>query len=134
MDSASSDEPIVEEVAPKRRTKKVQLVPLGEEPAPAPPKRRRTKLTDENSEPASVAFKSARGDVSFPARKRAKPKAEAPPEAPLPEAPPPPAPLRRQGPTRVQAPPTPGLYDLLHEHLSARGAERSQRWGQFLAA
>ena len=131
MDSPTS-EPIEEE-APKRRTrKKVELVALGEEPAPdaAPKRRTRQKLTEENSEPKSVSFKSAKGDISFTARKRAK--QEPPLEAPPPEAPPPP-PLQRQ-PTRVKAPPTPGFYEQLHEHLSARGAQNSQRWGQFLIA
>ena len=99
----------------------------GEEPAP---KRARQKLTEENSAPKSVSFKSAKGDISFAARKRAKQVevAEPPPEAPSP-------PQRQQRvSTQAKAPPTPGLYALMDEHLSARGAERSQRWGQFLIA
>ena len=115
------------EEAPKRRTrKKVELVALeGEEP---PKRRARQKLTEENSEAKSVSFKSAKGDISFSARKRAKQlEVEPPLEAP------PPQPLQRQ-PTQVKAPPTPGFYEQLHEHLSARGAQNSQRWGQFLIA
>ena len=145
MDSAMPQEELVVEAveAPKRQRavrKKVELVSLeGEEPAPAP-KKTRKKLTDEESEPASVSFTSAKGDVTFSARKRAKPPQAAPSPEPPPVPPPlvrvPPAkapaphpPRARPQPTRVKAPPTPGLYDMLHEHLSARGAERSQRWG-----
>ena len=153
MDSAiSQEEPVAEivEAPPKRQRvvrKKVELVSLEaeeEEAAPAP-KKTSKKLTEEESEPASVSFKSAKGDVSFSARKRAKPPEAAPPSepepapAPLVRVPPAKAPALRPvragpQPTRVKAPPTPGLYDMLHEHLSARGAERSQRWGQFLIA
>ena len=150
MDSAiSQEEPVAEivEAPPKRKVvrKKVELVSLEaeEEAAPAP-KKTRKRLAEEESEPSSVSFKSAKGDVSFSARKRAKPEAAPAPEpepvpAPLERVPPAEAPaLRpvraRHQPTRVKAPPTPGLYDMLHEHLSARGAERSQRWGQFLIA
>lgn len=151
MDSAiSQEEPVAEivEAPPKRKVvrKKVELVSLeaGEEAAPAP-KKTRKRLAEEESEPASVSFKSAKGDVSFSARKRAKPPEAAPPPepepapAPLVRVPPAKAPALRPvragpQPTRVKAPPTPGLYDMLHEHLSARGAERSQRWGQFLIA
>ena len=149
MDSASSQEPVVEIVeAPKRQRvvrKKVELVSLEwEEPAPAP-KKTREKLTDEESEPAIVSFTSAKGDVTFSARKRAKPPDAAPPPesppvaAPLVRVPPAKAPAlhparARQQPTQVKAPPTPGLYDILHAHLSARGAERSQRWEQFRIA
>jgi hypothetical protein len=146
----SHEEPVAEivEAPPKRQRvvrKKVELVSLeGEEEAAPAPKKTRKKLTEEESEPASVSFKSAKGDVSFSARKRAKPEAAPPPEpepapAPLVRVPPAKAPALRPvragpQPTRVKAPPTPGLYDMLHEHLSARGAERSQRWGQFLIA
>ena len=151
MDSAiSQEEPVAEivEAPPKRKVvrKKVELVSLEaeEEAAPAP-KKTRKRLAEEESEPASVSFKSAKGDVSFSARKRAKPSEAAlplePPPAPAPlvRVPPAKAPALRPvragpQPTRVKAPPTPGLYDMLHEHLSARGAERSQRWGQFLIA
>ena len=138
MDSPLSDAPVVEE-APQRARKKVQLVSLEGGPAPAPKKRApRKKLTVEESEPAQIAFKSTKGDVSFSARKRAAKQveiAEVPPtvEAPSNVASPPPPPLARQQ-GKVKAPPTPGLYDMLHEHLSARGAERSQRWSQFLVA
>ena len=130
MDSPTSEEPIVEEAPKRRARKKVELVALeGEEPAPAPKKRARKKLSDEESEPASIAFKSAKGDVSFSARKRAV-------KFETPEAPPSSPPLQRQtrAPTRVKAPPTPGFYEQLHEHLSARGDQKSQRWGQFLIA
>ena len=136
MDSPTSEEPVIEEAPKRRARKKVELVALEgeEEPvAPAPKKRARKKLSDEESEPASIAFKSAKGDVSFSARKRAV-KFETP-EAP-PEAPPSSPPIQRQtrAPTRVKAPPTPGFYEQLHEHLSARGDQKSQRWGQFLIA
>ena len=138
MDSPLSEPTFVEEVPKQRARKKVQLVPLeGDEPAPAPaPKKRapRKKLTEEDSEPAQIAFNSTKGDVSFSARKRAAKQVEV--AEPPSEAPPSPAPLQRQprAPTQAKAPSTPGLYEMLHEHLSARGAERSQRWNQFLVA
>ncbi len=131
MDSPTSEEPIAEEAPKRRARKKVELVALeGEEPAPK--RRARQKLTEENSEPKSVSFKSTKGDISFSARKRAKAEVA---EAPI-EPPPSPPPLQRQprAPTQVKAPPTPGFYEQLHEHLSARGAQKSQRWGQFLIA
>ena len=139
MEPASFEEPLEEEAPPPKpraSRKKVQLVPLeGDEPAPAPaPKKRaRKKLTEEDSEPAQIAFNSTKGDVSFSARKRAAKQVEV--AEPPSEAPPSPAPLQRQPrATQAKAPPTPGLYEMLHEHLSSRGAERPQRWSQFLVA
>ena len=134
MDPASFEEPIEEETPPPKpraSRKKVQLVPLEDSgevpPPPAPKKRARKKLTEEDSEPAQIAFNSTKGDVSFSARKRAKQVEVAEPPSP--------APLQRQPrATQAKAPPTPGLYEMLHEHLSARGAEKSQRWSQFLVA
>ena len=126
-----------EEVPAKRSRKKVQLVSLEAEPEQAAPKKRvRKKLPEEETEPTSVAFTSAKGAVSFSARKKAKvPEVEA--KVAEMEAPPPQPLVRHQAQPqqiRVQAPPAPGLYDMLHEHLSSRGAERSQRWSQFLVA
>ena len=137
MDSPISEPTIVEEAPKQRARKKVQLVALegDDEPAPAPKKRApRKKLTEEDSEPAQIAFNSTKGDVSFSARKRAAKQVEV--AEPPSEAPPSPPPLQRQprAPTQVKAPSTPGLYEMLHEHLSARGAEKSQRWNQFLVA
>ena len=144
MEPASSE--AVFEEAPKRPRKKVQLVSLEDaEEAPAPPKKRvRKKLPEEETEPTSVAFTSAKGAVSFSARKKAAKVAEVEAKVAEMEAPPPQPLVRQQAQppqvrvqpqqVRVQAPPTPGLYDMLHEHLSSRGAERSQRWSQFLVA
>ena len=98
--------------------KKVSLEPI-EPPVLIPelekPKRKRAKP---EREPKSVAFKSAQGEVSFTARSRKK----------LPE------PVLQDIETPKQEVPqqeSPGLYELMHEHLNTRSNRRMNAWQEF---
>ena len=102
--------------------KKVSLEPLSTDLPPMlipeleKPKRKRMKP---EGEPKSVAFKSAKGDVSFTARSRKK----------LPD----PEPVLQdieEPKQEVQAEP-PGLYEMMHEHLHTRANRRVSAWQEF---
>ena len=82
------------------------------------PKRKRTKP---EGEPKSVAFKSAKGDVSFTARSRKK----------LPDPEPVLQDIEDVPKQEVQAAEPPGLYEMMHEHLHTRANRRVSAWQEF---
>ena len=102
--------------------KKVSLEPLSTDLPPVlipeleKPKRKRMKP---EGEPKSVAFKSAKGDVSFTARSRKK----------LPDPEPVLQDIEDAPKQEVQEPP--GLYEMMHEHLNTRANRRVSAWQEF---
>ena len=80
------------------------------------PKRKRTKP---EGEPKSVAFKSAKGDVSSTARSRKK----------LPD----PEPVLQdiEDVPKQEVQELPGLYEMMHEHLNTRANRRVNAWQEF---
>ena len=101
--------------------KKVSLEPLSTDLPPVlipeleKPKRKRTKP---EGEPKSVAFKSAKGDISFTARSRKKTPKTDPVLQDVEDIP------------KQEAEP-PGLYELMHGHLNARANRRVNAWLEF---
>ena len=85
------------------------------------PKRKRAKP---EGEPKDVAFKSAKGDVSFTARSRKKLPDPEPVLQDIEEAP-------QKQEVRFSPAEPPGLYEMMHEHLHTRANKRVSAWQEF---
>ena len=113
--------------------KKVSLGPLNTDMPPVlipeleKPKRKRTKP---EGEPKSVAFKSAKGDVSFTARSRKKLPDPEPVLQDIEDTPKQEASFGTSSQRFSPAEP-PGLYELMHEHLNTRANRRVNAWQEF---